>query len=391
MFFATTVILAAALAGSWAWFWHLSLQPVALEVPAPPHDSSAQGPVSPLLLHYQLDLPGRGEIFPALDAAGAVDYWPLATLRIGNNSGRPVLQAVSATVPGWSRGSEQTVIVAPHETRVLRVSPELLPSAYSNQEIRRATLQVRVTSTEGEVVFAQDRPVYLHNASDLYWGKQFANAQFLARWVTPHDPSVLRLVANARSHAPRERLPGYNLPHPSAASSFSSQALAAQVRMQANAVFQELRRSRLSYVSSAYTFGSFVDQAQRIRLPRETLSLSTANCIDVSVVFASAMENLDMNPVVVIVPGHAFVGVRLAPQSQETLYLDLTVLPRGTFQQAILRAQHWLKNTAPGQVLTVDVAAARVLGIYPLPEGQQENQRAKVEQGFTPAVGLVRR
>jgi hypothetical protein len=70
------------------------------------------------------------------------------------------------------------------------------------------------------------------------------------------------------------------------------------------------------------------------------------------------------------------VGVRLAPQSQETLYLDLTVLPHGTFAQAMARAQRWLKATPPGQVLTVDIAAARVLGIYPLPEGRQQDERA---------------
>ena len=38
-----------------------------------------------------------------------------------------------------------------------------------------------------------------------------------------------------------------------------------------------------------------------------------------------------MKPVIVIVPGHAFTGVRLGPNSSDFLYLDLTVLPRGTF------------------------------------------------------------
>ena len=52
----------------------------------------------------------------------------------------------------------------------------------------------------------------------------------------------------------------------------------------------------LSYVSSIYTFGNYPGETQRIRLPHETLSLSNANCIDVSVVFASAMENLGMQP-----------------------------------------------------------------------------------------------
>ena len=119
----------------------------------------------------------------------------------------------------------------------------------------------------------------------------------------------------------------------------------------------------ISYVDSMYTFGNFTSQAERVRLPRETLLSSSANCIDVSVAFASAMENLGIDPVFIIVPGHAFTGVRLTPESRKVLYLDLTVLPDGTFS----RADYWLKKTPSAHVLTIDVAAARALGIYPIP------------------------
>jgi len=201
--------------------------------------------------------------------------------------------------------------------------------------------------------------VFLHSASDLYWGRKFANAQLLARWVTPHDQPVLQLVARAERFIPGGRLRGYNL--------LSRANLQAQVRAQAAAVFDALKHSHISYVSSIYTFGNFPGETQRIRLPRETLELSNANCIDVSVAFASAIENIGLQAVIVIVPGHAFTGVRLAPNSQNILYLDLTVLPTGSFAQAIARAQTWLKKSAAAEVLTVDLGAARSLGIYPMP------------------------
>jgi hypothetical protein len=128
-----------------------------------------------------------------------------------------------------------------------------------------------------------------------------------------------------------------------------------------------MRRSDISYVNSLFTFGDLANSTQRIRLPRETLTLNNANCIDVSVAFASAMENLGMKPVIIIVPGHAFTGVRLGPDSSDILYLDLTVLPKGTFAQAAARAERWMKKTPADQILTVDVASARRMGIYPLP------------------------
>jgi hypothetical protein len=168
-------------------------------------------------------------------------------------------------------------------------------------------------------------------------------------------------------------MPGYNTNGRQSVSA-SQASVAQQVTAQAEALFKAIQRAGFSYVSSIYTFGGFTDVAQRIRLPRETLTLESATGMDISVAFASAIENLDMSPVIVIVPGHAFVGVRLGPESSDILYLDLTVLPKGTFKQAVARAQQWLKKTPPEEVLTVDVASARRMGIYPLP-GPVEPQK----------------
>jgi len=316
-------------------------------------------PVSPLLMRYQLELPGRGEIFPALTVGAPSDYWPVGILTMTNDSEHPVMQVVSTEVADWSLHQEQTLILGAHESRQLRLSPPLLPQAYQIEEIRRASLDVRVKDERGDALFAQTRPVLLHSANDIYWGQRFANAQFASRWSRP---TIRRSQGHLR-RAPlcsQWALAGYLNPPK------TPTGLDAQVRMQANAVFRALSKSGISYVSSIFTFGEHVGEAQRIRLPHETLSLNNANCMDVSVVFASAMENLGMKPVIVIIPGHAFAGVKLGEQSQQTLYIDLTVLPRGTFEQAIARAQGWLKKTPPEQVLTVDIAAARAMGIYPM-------------------------
>jgi hypothetical protein len=362
VFLATTVALAVTLGLTWRFMYRLSL--ATGPAPAPMEDPLVStAPVSPLLLHYQLDVPGRGEIFPALANGKVQDYWPVAMLTIANTSDRPALQTVSSEIMGWSRRSEQTLVVGARETRKVRLSPDLLPKAYENSEIRNATLDVRVSSPDAPTSsFAQTRTVLLHSAYDLYWGPKFANAQFVARWVTPHDPAVLKLVSEARRWMHRGRFAGYD---PLAK---TPAIQAAFVREQAEAAFRALQRSGITYVSSIFTFGNYVGQAQRIRLPRETLELSNANCIDVSAVFASVMENIGLEPVIIIVPGHAFAGVRLAAGSREILYVDLTVLPDGTFAKAVARADAWMKKTPPDQVLTVDVAAARALGIYPIPE-----------------------
>jgi hypothetical protein len=280
-------------------------------------------------------------------------------LSIANSSDKPVLQIITAEVRGWSQVLRETAVIGPGEARSFNLDPELLSRAYQNGEIAQATLAVEVKEPASGHTFAQQRPVLLHSASDFFWGRRFANAQLLARWVTPHDGSVLQLVSRARHYVPGGKLRGYN--------KIAGVKVRTQVRQQAEAVFRALKRSRISYVTSIYTLGNYPGETQRIRLPHETLDLNNANCIDVSVVFASAMENLGMRPIIVIVPGHAFTGVRLGPDSEKILYLDLTVLPKGTFWSAIHRAQEWLKATPPSQVLAVDVGAARSLGVYPMP------------------------
>ena len=358
MFLLTTIGLAVALGWSWRFFYKLALRPLP-DPPLPARMQPSSGPASPLQIQYQLNMPGRGEIFPALAGARAADYWPLAVLSIANTATKPVLQIITAEVRGWSAELRQTAVIGPHEVRTFELDPELLAKTYENGEMRSATLVVEVKDPATGHTFAQQRPVFLHSVSDFYWGKKFANAQLLARWVTPHDERVLQLVARAERLVPGGRLRGYN-PAPGT-------RLEDQVRTQARAVFQAMRHSGISYVSSIYTFGNFPGESQRIRLPRETLELSNANCIDVSVAFASAVENLGMKPVIVIVPGHAFTGVRLGPNAQDILYFDLTVLPRGTFTAAVARAKAWLDKTPQSEVLTVDIGAARSLGVYPMP------------------------
>jgi hypothetical protein len=122
-------------------------------------------------------------------------------------------------------------------------------------------------------------------------------------------------------------------------------------------------------------------------MPGETLTLNTANCIDVSVAFASAVENLGMDPLIIIVPGHAFTGIRLGPNSRERLYLDLTVLPKGPFQEAAARAQRWLKHTPPSQVVVVDIAAARAMKIYPIPEPARDIHVTQSTENTVPGAG----
>ena len=75
-----------------------------------------------------------------------------------------------------------------------------------------------------------------------------------------------------------------------------------------------------------------------------------------------------MEPVIVVMPGHAFSGVRLGHgSSQDPLTWILTVMPDGTFDAAVRRAQDWLRKTQKAQIDVIDIATARLHQIYPMP------------------------
>jgi len=76
------------------------------------------------------------------------------------------------------------------------------------------------------------------------------------------------------------------------------------------AIFLELRTRGMTYVNIS---GAYFADAQLIRRPSESIMMRAANCIDGALLFASVIEVIGMEAVLVLVSGHAYVGVRSQP------------------------------------------------------------------------------
>jgi len=194
----------------------------------------------------------------------------------------------------------------------------------------------------------------------MYWGAKFEHAAFIASWVTPHEPLVEALLAQAKELTADHRLPGYE----------DWKSAAAQERetyREAAAIYSALQRHGLSYVKSSQTLGGHPAVSERVRMPRLTLENRSANCIDAVVLYASLFENLGMDAQILIVPGHAYVGVRVAPRSAKLLLIDAALTGRSTFAEAVASATHGMARQDPASIWKVDVARARLSGIFPMP------------------------
>src|SRR5262249_29128158 len=139
-------------------------------------------------------------------------------------------------------------------------------------------------------------------------------SRYLGAFVTPNTPSVIAFLRQVADHHPDQRLVGY-------------QGDAAAVEPQVKAVFEALRKAGITYINSVIAFSPDDGTAtQRVRLPRQSLADREANCIDGTVLFASLLEAASLNPAIIVVPGHAFLGWESWRRSDVWHYLETTLI-----------------------------------------------------------------
>lgn len=309
-----------------------------------------------------------GEIFPVFANFASFQQpkdrkWATVSVKISNSSDSTMERRVTVEIPGWSDREIQIVQLEAGEVHTLRFAPSFLSRLYRNREIAAATALVSVADMAGRTVFTSTIPVRLRAAEDMLWGADFKYASFIASWVTPHDPQVEQVLSRAKEFMPGRRMPGYEDGKPPALQAKSTY-------QQARAIYRALQAEGISYVKSSTSFGAHLNSStsERVRMPRESLGRAAANCIDGAVLYASLFENLGMDPVVVLVPGHAYVGVRRAEGSSEYLYIETALTGRASFEAAVRAAESAMARYSPAQITRIAISEARHAGIFPMPD-----------------------
>ena len=125
----------------------------------------------------------------------------------------------------------------------------------------------------------------------------------LAAYVIPHCDVVRRLQADAAAILGQgTRDPSLN----------GYQGDKERVAFICRAIYTAIQKKYLTYATSPADFGL---PGQKLRLPNEIMKYKLATCMDSTLLFAAVAEACGLNPVVVLIHGHAFVGVFLADYS----------------------------------------------------------------------------
>jgi len=93
------------------------------------------------------------------------------------------------------------------------------------------------------------------------------------------------------------------------------------------ALWSALQKRGLQYSSTTTTpGGSETVQSQFIRFVDQSLTNTQANCVDGSVLFASLLRKISIEPFLVTVPGHMYVGFYLGAGKSQFVALETTVI-----------------------------------------------------------------
>jgi preprotein translocase subunit Sec61beta len=241
-------------------------------------------------------------------------------------------------------------------------------------ERERATLCLRVYA-QGECLAEEIRNVDVLAFNE--WPGQRAPIGLLASFVTPNQTALVPLVSDVKS---------------ALATATGSNAIDGYQARSKDRVLQFVRYAfeciRQRDVSYATLPASYEETGQKIRLVETVLAERTANCLDATLLSASLLECFGLRPLLILMRGHALLGVWLLEEqfpegivedsARLRTLMDLgqivaleTTLALGesntpdAFERAIARAREALTRD-PQFVAALDVHVLRDDGYRPL-------------------------
>ena len=290
---------------------------------------------------------------------------------IQNHNPSPVKVVVESEISGYTDSASTTVTIPANSTQEVRENPRLTTSAIDSlTSAKEADLHVVVSYLDNgqpRTVLDQTSATLVTSRRDFPWTikgfTQQGDYDLIAAMVTPTDPGVEKLIRTAANYDPSHAMTdGYDSTDDSSGS--VSQRLA-------DVWDAETTDYKLTYIGTTDSFAS--GSSQRIRLPAEVLDQSSGNCIELTLLYASVAEALNLQPAVVFIPGHAYVAIRVDGTSDSYYFIETTMIGQSTFAEATHEGLvEW--NDAADHVSNgetdygwVDIAAQRAAGILPIP------------------------
>lgn len=138
---------------------------------------------------------------------------------------------------------------------------------------------------------------------------------FFAAYVNEENPSIDKVLREALNTRIVNRFLGYQNMTPEG------------VDKQVYALWNVLQKRNFRYSSISNTsLSSNVVYSQRVRTFDDALESSQINCVDGSVLFASLLRAINIEPILIRTPGHMFVGYYTGISHKNMNFLETTMI-----------------------------------------------------------------
>ena len=210
------------------------------------------------------------------------------------------------------------------------------------------------------------------------WGGVSVIPEMLSAFVTPNYPTITKIIHRASQFLEQwtgsPSLDEYQSRNPD------------RVKKQIAAIYEAIAELNIVYCAPP---ANYEKSGQRIRMCDTILLNKIGTCLDMSLLYASCLEAVGINPIIVVIKDHAFAGgwlidntfadsvnddislltKRIADGINEILLVETTCMNAGKnvrFDSAVSMAEYKLVDIS-NFVLSIDVKRSRFAGIRPLP------------------------
>lgn len=233
-----------------------------------------------------------------------------------------------------------------------------------------------VIKSDNDVLFKENYSINIL-AYDQ-WNGIAVLPEMLSAFVTPNHPEIAKIIIRAsailQNWTGSPSFDEYQSKNPD------------RVKKQMAAIYEAIAELNLVYCTVP---ASFEESGQRVRMCDTIFNQRMANCLDISLLYASCLEAVGIHPIIIVIKGHAFVGGWLIDESfpdsvnddvslltkRTATGIDEIVLIEGTFMNAgntggfdaAIQSANYKLLKEDDFLLFIDIRRARFSGIRPLP------------------------
>jgi len=222
-------------------------------------------------------------------------------------------------IPGYIDWTELNVIgeMFSGQTAAVRCYPKFKDeiSSKMTESVEKVELEISWDGAEDDDIIDEafsfriaDRNEYkftnIPATEILGWSDVYNNDALLACFVTPNDPIVKYYTQNIQEKMLKGESAGVTK-NPEEAVRFLT------------GIYEATRQSHMVYSGTKMIPENLTDVSkfsQSNRLPREVITGNTGLCLELSTLYASILSNAGLDPIIFLVPGHAYPGFKLNGQ-----------------------------------------------------------------------------